>query len=349
MKSLTKILLGVLLAVTSPTQADVTVIEGVHQPFSLVFPSETLAYGVEFQEGNRVFKLEDGELTFLSGTLSETNKGMGDIAAGDGGPTKDAIYNGMHDLALGDGMLFLADTFNNRIRSLDLKTMTVDTFAGKGGKGGFKDGPIDVAEFKDPYTVTISPDGKKLLIGDLPNRRVREINLETREVRTVAGNRKRGVPEDGALAVEAPLVSPRAAIYGLDGSVYIASREGNALRHVDLQGRIHTLVNKSGKKGYSEDGGPGIDGMLNGPKHLSLDPNGDIVIADDQNACVRLYKIQEGTLHLLAGIPNKPGQKVGDGPLDTQLNRPHGTRYDPQGRLWVCDSWNNRILCFEKD
>ncbi len=28
----------------------------------------------------------------------------------------------------------------------------------------------------------------------------------------------------------------------------------------------------------------------------------------------------------------------------TQLNRPHGVSVAPDGTLWVCDSWNDRVL-----
>lgn len=88
--------------------------------------------------------------------------------------------------------------------------------------------------------------------------------------------------------------------------------------------------------------------MLNGPKHLSLDPDGHIVIADDGNHCIRLYKPADGTIHLLVGTPGTSGTKIGTGPLDTQLLRPHGARYDHEGHLYVADSFNHRVLKFTK-
>lgn len=87
---------------------------------------------------------------------------------------------------------------------------------------------------------------------------------------------------------------------------------------------------------------------MNGPKHLALDPEGNIVISDDVNHCIRLYKPADGTIHLLAGIPGRKGDRIGSGPLDTELNRPHGARYDAAGNLYVADSFNHRILRFSK-
>ena len=115
-----------------------------------------------------------------------------------------------------------------------------------------------------------------------------------------------------------------------------------------LDGKIYTVVNKAGKKGYGGDGGDGKAAKLNGPKHLSLDLQGNVVIADDGNHCIRLYKPADGSIHLLAGIPGKRGEQLGSGPLDTELNRPHGTRYDQDGILHVADSFNHRILRFTK-
>ena len=347
-RMLSVLMLPLCAIAAGPLRAEVTVVEGLRQPFSIVFTSQGTIYGVEYEEGNRVFRLDNGKLSFLAGESSGAGHSKGDVAEGDGGPAAKGRFNGMHDLTMqNEQMLYIADTFDNRIRSIDLKTMRLETFAGAGGSGAYATGAAKVARFNNPFTVDLHPDGKRLLIADLGNRRVREVNLQTGMVRTVAGNGKRAIPEEGEIATKTSLVAPRAAIYGRDGSIFIVSREGNALRQVTPDGRIYTVVNTAGKRGYGGDDGPGGDAKLNGPKHLCLDPQGNVVIADDQNACIRLYRVKEKTIHLLAGMPGKPGNSVGTGPFDTQLNRPHGSRYDGQGRLWVCDSWNNRLLCFD--
>lgn len=333
--------------------ADVTVVnDGMEltEPFSMVFDERGTLYGVEYENGNRVFTIDrDGDFEVLAGAKSPGGKRLGDIAKGDGGPPAGARFNGMHDLArASDGRLFIADTFNNRVRLISGDKIT--TFAGRGGKGGYggDGGPAAEALIDNVYTVTLNSDESRLLLADLGNRRVREVDLKTNVIRTVAGNGETGLPEDGQPALAQPLVAPRAACYGADGSIYIASREGNALRHVALDGTIRTVVNTSGKRGYRGDGTDGRSALMNGPKHLALDPEGNIVISDDVNHCIRLYKPADGTIHLLAGIPGRKGDRIGSGPLDTELNRPHGARYDAAGNLYVADSFNHRILRFSK-
>lgn len=319
------------------------------KPFSVVFDDENVLFGVEFGSGNSFFTIEDDrKLIYVGGRPGPDGLPRDDGYVGDGESLRNSRFKGMHDLTISpEGKtVFIADTFNNRVRIVDLNAGMIDTLVG-GSEAGFADGPLDQAKINQPFTVTLDSAGEHLLIADLKNLRIREVDLKAKVIRTIAGNGKRGRAIEGALATETPLISPRAAIYGRDGSIYIASREGNALRHIGHDGRIRTVVNSSGEKGYRGDGTAAIDALLAGPKHLSLDPNGDIVIADDQNHCVRLYRVADQTVHLLAGVPEQAGAKFGQGRLDTHLQRPHGARYDKRGNLWVCDSWNDRLIRFD--
>lgn len=321
--------------------------QGLRHPFSVEFDRKGQLWGVEYNDGNRVFWMGETfkeRFRFFPSKVTSRAKKAGDVAIDGKASDERAGFHGMHELAIDGSTIYLADTFNNRIRVFDGKS--VSTFAGLGGKGRFQgeNSPAKKAAFDGPHTVALSADKRRLLIADLGNRRVREIDLKTGLIRTVAGNGKRGLPEDGKPALEQPLVAPRAACYGKDGSIYIASREGHALRRVTPEGVIVTVVNKAGKKGYRGDGGLGAEARLNGPKHLCVDPAGNIVITDDNNHCIRVYKPSDGTIHLLAGVPEKGGSKIGKGRLDTELNRPHGARYDRVGNLYVADSFNHRIL-----
>ena len=77
--------------------------------------------------GQRVGKInEKGTLSRIAGT---GQKGDG----GDGGAALKAEFNGMHHLAVaGNGDVYLADTWNNRVRKIDAKTGVISTVAGRG-------------------------------------------------------------------------------------------------------------------------------------------------------------------------------------------------------------------------
>ncbi|MDB6118758.1 MAG: repeat protein, partial [Verrucomicrobiaceae bacterium] len=69
-----------------------------------------------------------------------------------------------------------------------------------------------------------------------------------------------------------------------------------------------------------------------------------VLICDTENHCVRRYIPGTGQIELVAGHPPTAGLKIGDTWLATNLRRPHGVRIGPDGSLYVCDTYNNRVL-----
>jgi len=256
----------------------------------------------------------------------------------------------MHSLALGlDGNVYLADTWNNRIRIYDRKSGTIAAFAGTGNKGFSGDGgPAFKAKFGGIYSVAFDRAGKNIVLADLDNRRIRKIEFTTGIVTTVAGNGEKGVPADGAEAAKAPLVDPRAACFDSKGNVYVLERSGNALRVVTPDGKIRTVAG-TGKAGATGDGGEAIKATLNGPKHLCADKDDNILIADTENHLIRKYLVKDGKIVRIAGSGKKGSGGVGGPPLDVELHQPHGVYLHPSGELYIVDSSNNRVLKVVKE
>lgn len=318
----------------------------VNEPFAVAFDAAGRLHGVEFMRGNRLFRLPAAGAApeFLAGIFQVTDTKQPPFPVAEG-PARGQRFHGLHDLAIGaDGAIYLADTFNHVIRAYDPARQTVRTIAGTGTAGfGGDGGPAVAATFNQPYCCALEPGGRGLLVCDIRNARLRRVDLTGGTVTTVAGNGTPGRPVDGALAVESPLTGPRAACRAPDGTLYLALREGNALLAI-RDGRIHTVVNAAGKAGFGGDDGPAAAALLAGPKYVSLDRAGRVLIVDTENHCVRRYDPAAGTITTVAGVPTKPGTAVGADWRATHLDRPHGAAIDPQGRLVVVDSENDRIL-----
>ena len=167
---------------------------------------------------------------------------------------------------------------------------------------------------------------------------------KTGNVQVVAGNGEKGVPADGAIATEAPLTDPRAAAADRKGNVYILERGGHALRVVGRDGKIRTVVNASGKKGAEGDGGDAIAATMNGPKHLCIDLEDNVIIADAENHLVRKYVPSTGKIVRVAGTGKKGAAGLDGPPEKCELARPHGVTVHRDGTLYITDSYNNRIL-----
>ena len=308
----------------------------LQEPFGTGFDAEGNLWVVEMISGNRTFKVSpDGRTTHVAGHLEPGY-------SGDGGPALKGQFNGPHNLAvLPNGNVLIADTWNGCIREIDARTQQVRTVPGWSA-------PADKRRANGPFCITLAPDGETLHIANLVQ--VIALHLPSARARVVAGNGQKGVPADGTRATEAPLVDPRAAAADLQGNLYILERNGNALRVVDPQGRIRTVVNRSGAKGLSGDGGPALDATLNGPKHLCIDHDQSVLIADAENHVIRRYSPQTGKITRVAGTGQKSADGVGGDPLQCGLARPHGVTVHPaSGHLYISDSYNHRILRLRPD
>jgi len=292
------------------------------EPFGVAFDAKGNLLIIEYTSSLRAIT-PAGEIVTLCGDGTK-----GD--AGDGGPAKSAKLNAPHALAVGaDGVVYVADSLNHRVRAIDPKTGIITTFAGttKGYSGD--GGPATKAQFSGIYCISFNPAKDKMVVTDLENRRVRVIDMKSGVVSLVAGNGKKGVPEDGAVAINAPLVDPRAATMDAKGNVYLLERGGHALRVVDPAGKIHTLI---------------PPGTIKGPKHLCVDRAGDVIIADTDNHRIVKWLAAEGKLVPLAGTGKKGSAGVGGPPDKLEMNQPHGVYLDGKGELYISDSMNNRVL-----
>ena len=315
----------------------------LHQPFGVDFDKSGAMFIVEL-EGGHVHRV-DAQGIFS--TIAGTGEVKGDT--GDGGPAKRATFNGMHSLAIApSGDIFIADTWNNRVRRIDPRSGIISAFAGTGRKAYAGDGgPADRADCGGVYCVAFGPDAKTLFLADLDNRRIRAVDMPSGTIRLVAGNGERGVPADGSVAREAPLFDPRAVAADAQGNVYILERGGHALRVVDRTGKIRTVAG-TGTAGPAGDDGPALAATLRGPKHLCLDRDGGVVIADTDNHVIRKYLPGEGRLVRIAGTGRMGSAGLGGPPIKVELNQPHGVHVDATGTLFIVDSHNDRVLKIAK-
>jgi sugar lactone lactonase YvrE len=139
-------------------------------PRALFIQRDTL--WLALREGHSVWKLDlrDGIWRHVAGTGKQG-------FAGDGGPARQAAFNGPKGIALGpDGSIYVVDTENQAIRKI-APDGTISTLAGVGPQGrgyGGDGGPATAARMDRPHGVCVGPDGA-VYIGDTNNHRVRRV------------------------------------------------------------------------------------------------------------------------------------------------------------------------------
>ncbi len=276
---------------------------------------------------NVVLRLDakTGVLSLVAGT---GGAGFG----GDDGPAIGAQLNGPEGIAVDSaGNLYIADTYNHRIRQVSNGVIT--TVAGGGSFLG-DNGPATSALLLSPYGVAVDSAGN-LYIADDANNRIRKVSNGV--ITTVAGNGTPGFSGDNGPATSAELYLPEGVAVDSAGNLYIADTFNNCIRKVS--NGVITTVAGNGTYGFSGDNGPAISAELQYPFGVAVDSAGNLYIAQSN----RIRKVSNGVITTVAG--NGPYGFSGDnGPATSAgLGAPQGGAVDSAGNLYIADTFNNRV------
>jgi hypothetical protein len=159
--------------------------------------------------------------------------------SGDGGPATDAQLDYPTRVAVdATGNLYVADSYNHRIRKVIATTGVITTVAGSGltgpGNGGFLgDGGLATeAQLNFPTGVALDGEGN-LYIADNGNHRIRKVVAATGVITTVAGDGMAGYSGDNGPAAEAQLNLPADVAYAGVDNLYIADQDNNRIREIE--------------------------------------------------------------------------------------------------------------------
>ena len=260
---------------------------------------------------------------------------------GDWGPATSAEINNPYGVTVDlSGNIFIADSYNQRIRKVDISGV-ITTVAGSGADGFHGDGgPATSAAFHLPLAVAVDASGN-IYIADNGTGRIRKVDTSG-VITTVAGNnRLGGYSGDGGPAASAELNYPQGVAVDSSGNLYIADFGNHRIRKVDASGVITTVAG-NGTEGYSGDGGPATSAEFDHPSSVAADSSGNIYIADSYNH--RIRKIDaSGVITTVAG--NGTDGFSGDGGPATaaQLDYPSSVTVDFSGNIYTAANFNHRI------
>jgi DNA-binding beta-propeller fold protein YncE len=248
-----------------------------------------------------------------------------------------------------NGDLYIAEQTTGRIRRVDEKGM-ISTVLGNGASG-----PGGKLTLRQPHNLLFQPNTRHLFVGDTFAGRVIRMDAATGEAEVFAGAGSQVAPNLGrtyCLAFDAAgkrlyvtgggvtiidletravsrvnTATPRVIAVDSKSNLYLGG--GSSLRVADPMGRISEVMGSGG---------------LAAPKHLSVDLEDNVIITDTESDTIRKWvastksvvKIARGGSGMLGGSPEM-----------ARLARPHGAFVDGQGRMYIADSFNNRVLRIE--
>ncbi|GAB3897473.1 hypothetical protein GCM10028825_45190 [Spirosoma agri] len=261
---------------------------------------------------------------------------------GDGGPATSAQLQYPSAVAVDNsGNLYIADTYNNRIRKVDVNGV-ITTVAGDGSLQSRGDGGLAInASVYRPNDLTIDDAGVIYL--SQQDGRVRKINTNG-IIEPVAGNGTSGFSGDGGLAVNAQISAVPGVDVDASGNVYIADQDNYRIRRITSDGVINTIAG-----GFTGDGGPATNAFFRKllfatktPANLTVDTKGNVYVTDQFSH--RLRKVSpNGIISTVAGT-GVNGYTGDSGPAtEAQLRYPRGAGLDATGNLYFIDQSNARI------
>jgi len=210
----------------------------------------------------------NGEIVTIAGV--ENQKGFAD------GEAQTALFNAPVGVAVLGDKIFVADTYNDKIRVVE--NGKVSTLAGS--EQGFADADNGLlAKFDTPCGLAIW--NNKLLVADLQNKRLRVVEADGKTW-TLTGKDEEN--STGGFLYEASFVAPVAVAVDNFGVIYVA--DGNSIRAVGRNSApvVETISNT--RRGFSD--GDLQASRFNRPSGLAADKSGNLFVADADNQAVRV-------------------------------------------------------------
>jgi sugar lactone lactonase YvrE len=271
------------------------------------------------------------KIVLATGLVSTFAGGMMGFADGEGAA---ANFNTPEGLAAdGAGDLYVADSWNSRIRKIVLATGLVSTLALSSG-----DGIGTEAGFNFPAGLVADGAGN-LYVTDSAST-VRKIVLGTAVVSTLCGTALRYGSMNGT-GPGALFNSPFGVAVDGAGNLYIVDSGNSIIRKAVLAtAAVTTLAGPAGLVGQADGPGPSAQFLV--PGGVTADGAGNLYIADSGNNTIRKIVLATAEVSTLAGTPGVKGSADGQGP-SAQFSSPMGLTTDGVGNLYVADSNNGTI------
>ncbi|SVD15418.1 uncharacterized protein METZ01_LOCUS368272, partial [marine metagenome] len=205
----------------------------------------------------------------------------GSSGSTDGTGTAAKFYKPIEVIFVG-GNLYVADTYNNKIRKIVISTGVVTTFAGS--TQGFQDGTGTSAKFYRPRQIT--SDGTNLYVGDHLNHKIRKIVISTGAVTTLAGS---GAGFQDGTGTAASFDKPMGIT--TDGTnLYVAEYNNHTIRKIVISSGVVTTFAGSTSSGSTD--ATGTSARFKNP--LAITSYGtNLYVADYNNHKIRKIALRK--------------------------------------------------------
>jgi DNA-binding beta-propeller fold protein YncE len=257
-----------------------------HHPHGLALDGDSLYVADTGNHALRQVDLATGAVTTLAGTGAKAS------TYGSGGPALETDLNSPWDVALHDGVLYVAMAGNHQLWVHALGSDEMRRYAGTGHEGK-RDGRSTAAWLAQPSAIDVVGDG--LIFADAETSSVRTCDFIANDngmVVTVVGKDlfdwgDVNGPLDGAL------LQHTAGVTGGAAALYVADTYNNKVKRIDVaRNEIMTLAGDN-EAGCAD--GDGLAARFFEPHGLAL-ADGTLYVADTNNHLIRRIDLATGVV-----------------------------------------------------
>jgi len=334
----------------------------LYWPFDIEFTASGRRIFLDWNNHKVREILPDETVTTIMGTdfVGDGPYDLSDYAPGGADPFQVNLNHPTEVKEFPNGDLAVMCWHNHKIRELNKTDGRVRVLVGKTPGFAGDGGPGIAALLNQPPHGEFDSAGNFFFI-DQRNQRIRVLYDFANQranaiIQTVVGNGTAGFNGDGvALSTQLNLPTggnptPSGGLaFGPDGALYFSDTNNNMIRKVVfsdpgtfLQGVVTTIAG-TGDKGFAGDGGQARNALLSYPADLEFGPDGNLYFADADNNRVRMIDMSSGVITTIAGTGDASYGGDGGPAIDARLNYPVGVAFDPNGDLYISDTFNSRI------
>jgi sugar lactone lactonase YvrE len=225
--------------------------------------------------------------------------------------------------------LFIADTYNHRVRKVTLSTGIISAVAGDGFQGLGGELATNAGLYY-PFNIALDTDGN-VYIADSYDNAIRKVTKKTGFISTIvgaitaSGSAPPGFSGDNGDAKLASLNTPTGLAVDAGGNIFIADFVNNAIRLWTKDTGIITTV--AGRGDSLVDGSDATAFKLNGPVNVNISPSGTLYISDTNANYIRSFTPKVAPTSAPTASPSleptpEPTSEPSEGPTIRPSRRP---------------------------
>jgi sugar lactone lactonase YvrE len=254
--------------------------------------------------------------------------------------TTEAAFNEPSAIAVEpSGNLLVADSGNHAIRRITPNGL-VQTIVGNGDPGD-ADGTTNTSGMNGTarlnFPCGVASSGTYIYIADSNNNKIRRVYMSGDQVITLAGSGS-ATFADG-IGTAASFKFPTGLALA-PGALFVADTQNYRIRRIETATSSATVSTLAGNSTFGAADGLGSAASFKHPRGVAVSDSGYVYVADTTNSKIRKVTF-DGHVTTLAGNGFSNYQ---DGPgLENAFSSPRGLAAGGQGKVFVADTWNNRI------